>query len=71
MIIYLSDRVNPLNIKQLQETLYAQDGKKEGILPSDTFVRALSLCEMKFLDGEVDRLINAMVNEEKMDIVNY
>ena len=30
VLLYLSDRVNPLNIKGLQNALYAKDGSKTG-----------------------------------------
>ena len=61
VILYLSDKVNPWNIKGLQEALLEVDAGKSGELASDQFIRCLSKCQMKFSDGEVDRLINEMI----------
>lgn len=55
--MYLSDRVNPMNIKGLQQALSGEDGAKNGELTSDKFIRCLSQCEMKFMPNEVERLI--------------
>ena len=69
--MYLSDKVNPLNIKELQESLSEVDGGKNGELESDKFIRCLSKCQMKFTDGEVDRLIDEIIKKEKQPTVNY
>lgn len=71
MILYLSERVNPDNIRGLQEALYTIDENKVGELPSDAFIKCLSQSQMKFMPNEVDRLIQTMVNDEKMSTINY
>ena len=71
VINYLSLRVNPMNIKGLQETLKQQDASGTGELPSDQFIRCLSKCQMKFMDDEVENLIDTIVNKEKINQVNY
>lgn len=70
VIFYLSLKVNPLNVKGLQDALSQVDASGKGELDSDTFIRCLSKCEMKFNTGQVDELIG-MIKSEGKATVNY
>ena len=68
VILYLSEKVNPYNLKGLYEALVSEDEEQSGVMTSEMFVRCLSKSQMKFTDREVEGLITDIGNEEK---VNY
>lgn len=68
---YLSSKVNPMNVKGIHAALVALDPSGSGELPTDQFVKCLSSADMKFLPGEVDKLIATIKVEKKMEAVAY
>jgi len=56
----LSEKVTPSNVEGLQKAMMEQDANQTGQLPNETFIRCLSVSEMKLSEREVEKLIKEM-----------